>query len=63
MPWKFDPFLVDLVWVTPVQTITELADINFGEQMGGDLMIDAGDRTNDISNIDQGLRVFDDGNI
>jgi hypothetical protein len=63
MPWRFDPFLVDLVWVPPVQTITELADINFGDQSGGDLTVDAGDRTNDISDIDQGLRVFDDGNI
>lgn len=63
MPWRFDPFLIDLVWMPPVQTITELANVNFGDQAGGDLTIDTGDRTNDISDIDQGLRVFDDGNI
>lgn len=63
MPWRFDPFLGDIIWVPAGQTITELADINFGDQEGGDLAIDTGDRTNDISNIDQGLRVFDDGNI
>lgn len=63
MSWKFDPLICDIIWVTPVQTLSELADINFGEQLGGDLEIDAGERTNEISIIDQGLRIFDDGNI
>jgi hypothetical protein len=58
MPWKFDPFAIDLVWIPPAETITELSDVNFGEQEGGDLTVDTGERTNDISEIDQGLRVF-----
>jgi hypothetical protein len=63
MPWKFDPFIADIVWIAPGETLTELADISFGDQEGGDLEIDMGDRTNDISDINQGDRVFDDGNI
>jgi hypothetical protein len=63
MSWKFDPFIVDIVWITPIQTLSELAEINFGTQNNGDLEIDMGDRSNDISNIDQGLRIIDDGNI
>lgn len=63
MPWRFDPFIADIIWVPPIGTITELADISFGDQTGGDMQIDMGDRSNDISDIDQGLRVIDDGNI
>lgn len=59
MPWKFDPFVVDIVWVAPTNTATELADIDLGNTQESDLSIDMGERTNDSSNIDQGLRVFD----
>lgn len=59
MPWKFDPFIVDIVWVAPTNTATELADIDLGNTQESDLRIEMGDRTNDSSNIDQGLRVFD----
>lgn len=57
MGWKFDPFQVDIVWVSHAETIMELAEINFGE--GSDLSIDIGDRTNELGDIDQGLRVLD----
>jgi hypothetical protein len=63
MPWKFDPFIADIVWLPSGEPLVEIADISFGDQEGGDLEIDMGDRSNEISDIDQGFRVFDDGNI
>lgn len=63
MSWKFDPFIMDIIWVPSMPTLTDLANINFGDQIDGDMDIDLGDRSNNISDIDQGLRVIDDGNI
>jgi len=59
MSWKFDPFIVDIVRIPTTKTLTELADISMGDAIESDLKIEMGDRTNDSSNIDQGLRVFD----
>lgn len=59
MPWKFDPFLVEIIWTAPGQTITELADITLGDKEESDIIVDMGERSNDSSDIDQGLRVFD----
>lgn len=55
MAWKFDPFIEDIVWQESSETIMEVSFIDFGS-IEGDLDIDAGDRTNDISVIDQGIR-------
>jgi hypothetical protein len=59
MPWKFDPFKIELVWAEPPETFTELADIDMGDTSSSDIRIDMGDRTVDDSQIDQGLRVYD----
>jgi hypothetical protein len=59
MSWRFDPFLVDIIWVPRGQPKTELADIIFGDATESDLEISMGERTNDTSDIDQGLRVYD----
>lgn len=63
MPWKFDPFIIDIVWTPPGQSINELADITFGETTIGDLEIEMGERNNDVSEINQGFRVFENGDI
>lgn len=59
MAWKFDPFLVDIVWVVPSSDIIDGANINLGDSADSDLTIDTGSRENEGSVIDQGLRVID----
>lgn len=59
MPWKFDPFKVELVWAEPPATIVEFANIDMGDSLNSDIQLDMGDRTMDDSQIDQGLRVYD----
>lgn len=59
MAWKFDPFLVDLVWFTPPSDYIDSANINLGSSADSDLLIDTGLRENEGSEIDQGLRVID----
>lgn len=59
MAWKFDPFLVQLVWVPSANTQEEFANIDFGDSTESDIEISMGDRTNESSIIDQGLRVSD----
>lgn len=59
MAWKFDPFLVDLVWFIPPSDYIDSANINLGDEVSSDLVIDTGSRENDGSQIDQGLRVID----
>jgi hypothetical protein len=59
MPWKFDQFKAELVWIEPPETLTELADIDMGSAQESDIQIDMGDRSIDSSQIDQGLRVYD----
>ena len=59
MSWKFEFSTGEIVWS---QSITELVDnstIDFGDELGGDLEISLGDRTNEISVVDQGFRVIE----
>lgn len=62
MAWRFDFKEVDLVWIQPVEDIVDNANITMGEYSVSDLTVDAGDRTNDTSVVDQGDRIID-GNI
>lgn len=61
MSWKFDPTNIDIVWVATTSELIESGVLDLGVA-GSDLSIDTGDRTNDSSIVDQGLRVID-GNI
>jgi hypothetical protein len=61
MAWKFDPQVLDIRWVVePEEVITE-GVLDLGG-VNADISIDTGERTNDSSTLDQGLRVID-GNI
>lgn len=51
--YKLDATLVKLVFIEEPEYISEPGSIDLGQ---GDLTIDTGDRTNDGSLIDQGLR-------
>lgn len=59
MPWKFDAQAVDIVFVSFDTESIVSGEIVFGEQDGSDLTIDTGDRTNNTSIIDGGLRIID----
>lgn len=61
MAWKFDPANIDIVWVFTTSQLIESGSLDLGS-MESDLSVDTGDRTNDTSIVDQGLRVVD-GNI
>ena len=65
MAWKFDPILIDIIWIANEETLTQVGTMSFGNvaslnptQLSGDLYVDTGDRTNDNSIIVQGLRVI-----
>jgi hypothetical protein len=58
MPWKFDPFKVEIVWVQPVTVTDDVGDIDMGD-LEADMVIDMGDREDSPSQIDQGMRVYD----
>jgi hypothetical protein len=58
MPWKFDPFEEDIVWVAPVTITDDTGDIDMG-YLDSDLAIDLGSRQDSPSQIDQGLRIYD----
>ena len=65
MAWKFDPILIDIIWIANEETLTQVGTMSFGNvtsldptQLSGDLYVDTGDRTNDNSILDQGLRVI-----
>jgi hypothetical protein len=61
MAWKFDPQVLDIRWVVePEEVITE-GVLDLGGK-NADISVDTGERTNDSSTLDQGLRVID-GNI
>lgn len=62
MAWKFDPFKIDIVWSSTVEDLVDSASIDLGVGTG-DLAIDAGDRTNEGSILDQGERILSNGNI
>lgn len=59
MPWKFDPQSVDIVFVQITSQQVVAGSIDFGDNFQSDLTIDTGDRSNDLSTIDGGLRVVD----
>jgi hypothetical protein len=61
MSWRFDPTKVEIVWTTTTSELIESGSLDLGS-LGSDLSVDTGDRTNDSSVLDQGLRVID-GNI
>ena len=61
MSWKFDQFKAELIWVISTTELVESGVVDLGG-FDSDLSVDAGDRTNDSSILDQGLRVVD-GNI
>lgn len=58
MAWKFDPQVLDLRWVVEPEKIITEGVIDLGA-LSSDLQIDTGERTNDSSVLDQGLRVID----
>jgi hypothetical protein len=59
MPWKFDPQSIDLVFINITTQMVESGSLDFGDNFQSDLTIDTGDRTNEVSTIDGGLRVVD----
>lgn len=56
MPWRFDPIIGDLVFKITTSDISDTAEIDLGDSVLSDLSIDAGDRMNDSSIVDQGVR-------
>ena len=58
MPWKFDPFNEELMWVASVVITEGVGDIDMGS-IDSDISIDLGSREDSPSQIDQGLRVID----
>ena len=58
MTGNFEPIPIIIVQVNS----ESLGVIEYGQQIEGDLSIDTGDRTNESSYLDQGLRIID-GNI
>jgi hypothetical protein len=59
MPWRFDPQSIDLVFVVDTNVPVVSGSIEFGNEIGSDLAIDTGERENDTSIVDNGLRVID----
>jgi hypothetical protein len=59
MPWKFDPQAVDIVFVSFSTEQIVSGQIDFGSELSSDLSLDTGERTNDSSVVDGGLRVID----
>jgi hypothetical protein len=59
MSWKFEFSTGEIAWSQSVTELIEDAMIDFGNEIGGDLEISLGDRTNEISIIDQGFRVIE----
>ena len=58
MPWKFDPFNEELMWVASVVITEGVGDIDMGS-IDSDISIDLGSREDSPSQIDQGMRVID----
>ena len=56
--WIYNPFTGQLVFVI-VQPKNYISDgeVSFGDNVGGDISIDTGQRTNDTSVMDNGSRV------
>lgn len=60
MAWSFNSAIADLVWYDTIDSI--ILDETILDLGVGDLLLDTGNRSNDGSTLDQGLRVID-GNI
>lgn len=58
MPWKFDPFEEEIVWIAPTRITEDIGDIDMGN-LESDISIDLGSREDSPSQIDQGMRVYD----
>lgn len=59
MPWRFDSSAVDIVFVVDTSVLVQSGSIEFGSEIDSDLAVDTGNRDNDSSIIDNGLRVID----
>jgi hypothetical protein len=59
MPWRFDAQTIDLVFVIDTNVPIQSGSIEFGSEIDSDLAIDVGDRENDSSIVDNGLRIID----
>jgi hypothetical protein len=60
MPWRFDTQLGDLVFVVVSGgEASDPANLTLGDSSTSDLSIDTGERTNDSSTLDQGLRIIE----
>jgi hypothetical protein len=59
MPWRFDAQAVDIVFVIDTNVPIESGLLAFGEEIGSDLNVDTGNRENDSSIVDNGLRIID----
>jgi hypothetical protein len=58
MTWKFDYLKLELFFAVSGQDIVDgLTD--FGDEVTSDLGVDMGDRENDNSQIDMGLRIIE----
>lgn len=56
--WKFEPTAIDLIFVQINTQQVVSGETSFGGA-ASDLLIDTGNRANDDSVVDQGLRVID----
>jgi hypothetical protein len=61
MAWRFDPQALDLRWVVEPEEILTEGVLDLGT-IESDISVDTGERTNDSSVLDQGVRIID-GNI
>jgi hypothetical protein len=59
VPWKFDPFEEEIIWVSSVLITDDVGDIDMGDVVEADMVIDLGNREDSPSQIDQGMRVYD----
>jgi hypothetical protein len=57
--WRFDYESGDLVFLAVSSSQITDGLTNFGDEVSSDLAIDLGDRENDSSEIDMGLRIIE----
>jgi hypothetical protein len=61
MAWRFDSQALDIRWVVEPEEIQTEGVLDLGT-VDSDISVDTGERTNDSSVLDQGVRIID-GNI
>jgi hypothetical protein len=59
MPWKFDSQSVDIVFIVDTTIAIVSGSVELGDSISSDLSIDTGDRENESSLVDGGLRIID----